>query len=272
MSSGTVSAPLALGDVRSLMSAGPFPTMLPGQTLTFTVALVVTPDDFSNVKHAVQAYQGRWFDLDHNLATGIEGKEHQEHWYLPTDEFETAWVSRFEAGAEGGAVRLRWSLVNDRLAQTVEVLRTPVGGEAPATLATLDADTREFIDTSLSRGGQYSYAIVVNGDFDTKSTSSWITVEVPDLPTTLWLNSPNPFRESTTISVHFAERANVNLSVFDVAGRRVATLATGVRNPGEEFFVWNGTDDAGRRVPAGVYFCRMAVGSRVFHEKLVVLR
>jgi hypothetical protein len=83
MSSGRIDAPLALGDVRTLMAVGPFPEILPGQTVTFTVALVVTPDDFSNVKHAVEAYEGKWFDMDGDPATGIDGKEHRSTGIFP---------------------------------------------------------------------------------------------------------------------------------------------------------------------------------------------
>jgi hypothetical protein len=272
MSSGVLAAPLGLGDVRTLMSVGPFPTMLPGKSLTFALALVVTPDDSSNVARAVEAYQGQWFDLDHNPATGVGGMEHQEHWYLPTDKPSPVWFAGFAAGPDGGAVKLQWLVVTDQSLDRIDVLRAPAAGGTPVTVATLPGNRREFVDTSLPSGGRYLYSVVASGRNGAQASSPWLEVSVQDLPTTFWLSSPNPFRESTTISAHFAESANVDLSVFDVAGRRVTTLASGPRNPGEGIFVWNGTDDGGRRVAAGVYFCRLEVGDKIFHEKLVVLR
>ena len=64
----------------------------------------------------------------------------------------------------------------------------------------------------------------------------------------------------------------MNLTVFDVAGRRVATIASGLRNAGEVRYEWNGIDDTGNRVPAGVYFCRLQVGGQSFNQKLVIVR
>ena len=272
MSSGRMDAPLALGDVRTLMAVGPFPEILPGQTVTFTVALVVTPADFSNVKRAVEAYEGKWFDMDDNTATGIDGKEHQEHWYLPSDDPAPVWISSFVVGLDGSDVVLNWGIVTDQALRRVDVIRTLADGSNPKTLATLPGTTHRFVDKTATPGTGYAYSITVSGVNGTSFSSPALTAAPPVLPTTFWLLSPNPFRESTTIGAHLAERANMNIMVFDVAGRRVATIASGVRNAGEMRYQWNGIDDAGNRVPAGVYFVRLRVNDRTFHQKLVVVR
>ncbi|HEX5133714.1 MAG TPA: hypothetical protein VFX92_14665, partial [Candidatus Krumholzibacteria bacterium] len=73
-------------DLRTVIAVGPFAAIEPGETISFSCALVVTPrDDFTNVQRAAQAYNGLWFDLDNNPNTGVYGKEHQEHWYLPNN-------------------------------------------------------------------------------------------------------------------------------------------------------------------------------------------
>ncbi|HEX6790744.1 MAG TPA: hypothetical protein VF247_05485, partial [Candidatus Krumholzibacteria bacterium] len=108
MSSGVIESPAGPGDIRAYMAVGPFPAVAPGQTIAFTVALVVTPGDFSNVARAVEAYDGRWFDLDHNPATGVDGKEHREPWYLPTDVMAPVWLAGVAVGPYGADVRVRW--------------------------------------------------------------------------------------------------------------------------------------------------------------------
>jgi len=60
--------------------------------------------------------------------------------------------------------------------------------------------------------------------------------------------------------------------VYDIAGRRVATLADGVHGPGELDATWNGTDDSGRGVASGIYFARLAAGEFAAVRKMVLLR
>jgi len=81
---------------------------------------------------------------------------------------------------------------------------------------------------------------------------------------------PNPFAERASISFATAQRGEVNVSVFDTAGRRVATLMNAMRDAGTHSVVWNGRDAAAERVSAGVYFVRVESAdgtrsSRVVH-------
>jgi len=47
------------------------------------------------------------------------------------------------------------------------------------------------------------------------------------------------------------------VSIFDVAGRRVASLVHGRMSAGPQQLQWGRRDDAGNRVPAGVYMARV---------------
>jgi hypothetical protein len=271
MASGKVDAPV-FGDVRSLMAVGPFPEILPGETVSFTVALVVTPGDFSNVQRAVVAYEGKWFDMDGDPATGMEGKEHQEHWYLPSDDPEPVWISRFQLGLDGSDVVMSWGIVTDQKLRGIDVTRTLADGTDPTLIASLPGRARRFVDETATPGTKYTYSITVRGEFGTSSSSPALAATAPVLPTTFWLVAPNPFRGSTTIAAHLAKSAQINLAIFDVAGRRVTTIASGRRGAGEERYTWNGIDDAGKRAPAGVYFVRLRVDDQTFHQKLVIVR
>jgi hypothetical protein len=64
----------------------------------------------------------------------------------------------------------------------------------------------------------------------------------------------------------------VSFRIFDVRGRRVRTLLEETREAGEHEVAWDGTDDAGARVAAGMYFHRGEVGGSRFAEKLVLVR
>ena len=66
-------------------------------------------------------------------------------------------------------------------------------------------------------------------------------------------NYPNPFNPSTKIEFTLERASNVDVTVFDLAGRHVATLKSGSLAAGEHAVVWNGNTDAGSPAPAGQY-------------------
>jgi hypothetical protein len=86
-------------------------------------------------------------------------------------------------------------------------------------------------------------------------------------------NTPNPFGPSTRIGFVLpgGRTDGVSLRVFDASGRVVRTFNEGFA-PGLNQVVWDGTDERGARVPAGVYFYRLHVGAQGFTQKMVVLR
>jgi hypothetical protein len=79
------------------------------------------------------------------------------------------------------------------------------------------------------------------------------------VPTAFALNQnyPNPFNPSTTIKFAIAKSALTDIAVYDVVGRRIATLASEELNPGTYSVTWNGTDNNGVSVASGVYYVRM---------------
>ncbi len=89
---------------------------------------------------------------------------------------------------------------------------------------------------------------------------------------TLYPNMPNPFRRFTVIQYAVPERMEVELAVYDIAGRRVAVLASGMHNPGIYRVEWKGTDNRGSRLPAGVYFYRLHTERRTIVKKLVLIK
>jgi hypothetical protein len=84
--------------------------------------------------------------------------------------------------------------------------------------------------------------------------------------------SPNPFRAATTIAYTLPTASQVTLAIFDIAGRPVLTLVDGEKPAGKHAVTWRGNDARGKRMPAGVYFCRMTVGSFEHTSRLVLNR
>ena len=73
-------------------------------------------------------------------------------------------------------------------------------------------------------------------------------------------NFPNLLRASTRVRFTLPQRSHVKLTVLDVAGREIATLADGAWDAGSHSVSWSGRTDAGMAASRGVYFVRMAAG------------
>ena len=90
--------------------------------------------------------------------------------------------------------------------------------------------------------------------------------------TALLPNVPNPFNPVTEIRYELAEAGQVSLEIYDVSGRRVATLLAAGRQAGGHSVQWNGTSDAGEPVSSGIYFARLSTGSETFSRKITLLK
>ncbi|MGQ0721570.1 MAG: FlgD immunoglobulin-like domain containing protein [Candidatus Eiseniibacteriota bacterium] len=85
---------------------------------------------------------------------------------------------------------------------------------------------------------------------------------------------PNPFLapSSTTLSLLVPSPGPASLAVYDVAGRTVRVLHRGPLDAGLRAFSWNGRDESGRDVAAGVYFVRAQSMAASEVKKILVLR
>ena len=83
---------------------------------------------------------------------------------------------------------------------------------------------------------------------------------------------PNPFRPGGGFEFSLPVSRSIDLCVFDTAGRRVAALRHGTEPAGRHTVAWDGCDATGRRVPAGVYFCRFVAGSFQQTRRVVLMR
>ncbi|GAB4327755.1 MAG: hypothetical protein Kow0037_01570 [Calditrichia bacterium] len=85
-------------------------------------------------------------------------------------------------------------------------------------------------------------------------------------------NYPNPFNPSTTFRFTIPERSKVELAVFDVLGRRVATVFNKTLEAGHYQQVWEARSDIGKPLPSGVYLYRLKAGEFTAVKKLILLK
>lgn len=74
---------------------------------------------------------------------------------------------------------------------------------------------------------------------------------------TLHQNYPNPFNPSTQISWELPQRAMTTLSIYNILGQKIRTLTSGVFSAGRHTLLWDGKDQSGTAVSAGVYMYRL---------------
>jgi hypothetical protein len=82
--------------------------------------------------------------------------------------------------------------------------------------------------------------------------------------------TPNPGRGDVTFTITLKARGEARLALYGIRGNLVRTLARGTQAAGPSAFVWNRRDDAGRRMPSGVYLARLE-GLGETHTSRVVL-
>ncbi len=86
-------------------------------------------------------------------------------------------------------------------------------------------------------------------------------------------NTPNPFNATTVIGYEVPNPgAEVELSIYDVSGRRVKTLVDGWVSGGLQRALWDGADNRGAVISSGVYFCRLRADGVVRVRRLTLVR
>lgn len=70
-------------------------------------------------------------------------------------------------------------------------------------------------------------------------------------------NYPNPFNPSTVIRYSLPRAADIHLVVYNMLGQRVRSLLEGRKEAGVYSVVWDGRNDRGEAVAAGLYFVRL---------------
>ena len=88
----------------------------------------------------------------------------------------------------------------------------------------------------------------------------------------LGANYPNPFNPSTTIPYALTERGPTTLTILNMRGQLVRELVQENQARGQHQVAWNGRDQRGLPVDAGVYLCRLEAGAQTAIQKLLLVK
>ncbi|MCK4513284.1 T9SS type A sorting domain-containing protein, partial [bacterium] len=132
------------------------------------------------------------------------------------------------------------------------------------------ADETAELDLHIYSGSRYDAYDIVTITIDLTGTG----VEDPEIPLAFALrqNYPNPFRGGTALAFALPRPAEAKLDIYNVAGRRIATVVSGNLPAGNHLVTWDGTDTRGAKVPAGIYFYRFEADGFESTRKMILLK
>ncbi|MGC8594810.1 MAG: T9SS type A sorting domain-containing protein [Candidatus Kryptoniota bacterium] len=138
-------------------------------------------------------------------------------------------------------------------------------------------DIRSFCDTSQHKYNYkgvslWEYTQIDSAYIWDEYAAAWQTTSVfPPVYVAhtfkLYQNYPNPFNPATTIRFVVPNFTHVNLSIFDIIGRKVVTLVNRQMQPGEYSEVFDA-----KSLPSGVYFCRLTAGGSSISKPMVLIK
>jgi len=146
----------------------------------------------------------------------------------------------------------------------------------PANLVATQPDTG-YVDAAGTPSYYKLCAVDIHGNasgFSTLLPSGTVDVPGAALPRAVFLAppAPNPAHGATTLRFGLPRAARIELTLYDQQGRRVRSLLAGTLPAGERTLTWDGRDESGRALPAGLYFVRLATEGCAFVSRLAVIR
>jgi hypothetical protein len=187
-----------------------------------------------------------------------------------------------EAAVEG--VVLTWQTSADLDYAGFDVYRRMVSPERDEELkVTVDPVLPEarggyrFVDSGALSGRTYEYRVAGLADNGERTFFGPLAVTTQDreVPRALWLApcAPNPARRATTVSYGLPRVADLRLTLYSPDGRLVRTVVESAGlAAGYYVSTWDGRDDRGREVPAGVYLLRLESGRQQRTQKVLIVR
>lgn len=219
----------------------------------------------------VAATEGRVYFTGYFLKAG--GRI--SHYFAEWAEIGSPTVSIRDVTIEAGAGRIdvSWELDPLLSVQGLNVYRSSNGsGWSRLTNSPLPSTAREFVDEEEQPERAYTYELgVVRRNGSEQRVALGQTVTQP-LGFSLGQNYPNPFNPFTTI-VYTVPRSNhVRIEIFDATGSRVRRLVDDVQDAGTRTVTWDGENEVGQQVAAGVYLYRLTIGSNVASRKMILVK
>jgi hypothetical protein len=218
-----------------------------------------------------------WFNIRARDPDGLWSNQYASYQFQFSGPPTMTQSPSLTAKRVGSDVRLTWNTAAADV-RTYTVYRANASGVTPIPRNQVgEATDTVLVDPSAPTTALY-YMVVANDDGKGRSAmSNEAGVEAAGGPPalsafTVRQNHPNPFSTATELEIGLVAESRVEVEVFDVMGRRVASLAPRTLGSGWQRIVLESRDDHGRALPNGVYFYRVRANGSQVGRKMVIAR
>jgi hypothetical protein len=225
----------------------------------------------------------------HVSATNVAGTgDFSETWDFTTDASLPVEQTLFSVEPVAGGVLIRWITESETdnlgfiLERAFNGLNSPewqviASYQTHASLSgqgnTSSRTDYAFTDGSVQPGETYQYRL---SDVDTQGERhiyEFIQIALPDASeiTTLEPPFPNPFNPGTKLSYRLSDAGHVEVSVYNLMGRKIQTLLNAYQPAGSYNLYWHGKDDSGTQMASGSYLIMLKTAEEIQKKKVVLL-
>jgi hypothetical protein len=217
--------------------------------LTESVSNIATGITIPSVTHD---FYLAYFKPVTNLSYSVNEAQLNLNWQIPVEPEFAPIGYRVYRRLNAGDFELYAEVIQNSFAETLS-----------------DLGTYKFYITSLYANGESTESNIIG--FSYPNTSNLDPNQIP-LITKLYNNYPNPFNPTTNIAFSIKTQGNVKLSVYNLKGQLVKTLANTSMAAGQHSVVWNGTDNNNRSVGSGIYLYRLETKDYTQTRKAMLMK
>ncbi len=181
----------------------------------------------------------------------------------------------------GADVQLKWNRVRVPDLRDYSVYRGTSSGVTPIPMNFLASDDDTvLVDTSAPVTVLYYIVTAYDIHANQSAPSNEAIVQAltgigntpPITALTVLQNHPNPFAATTTLQIGLPAASNVEINLYDVAGRSVRGITLEGVAAGWRSIPFDGRDDRGRTLASGVYFYRVSANGTTVSRKMIIAR
>jgi hypothetical protein len=225
----------------------------------------------STVRDTVTGTSGKWF--------GFEIKNNSFRWNVDDDVVKTtASIATIDT-----LLKTQWNHIVGLRDSTTKQMRLYVNGVLRSTQVDATGDISENEDLTIGSATAatailagtaddlrfYNYALS-DGEIQTLANQPSTGIEYRSIvPTQFGLeqNYPNPFNPTTVISYQLSASSSVDLRVYDILGREVASLVHGMQVAGKYTVSFDAS-----RLSSGMYIYRLVAGQFSVSRKMLLMK
>jgi len=186
-------------------------------------------------------------------------------------------LARFDAIPQPEAILIEWASSHESNFSVFHLFRStnPSDHYEQMTVEPIaSSSSYQFLDTRVTPGVTYYYRLEALDRTGSRQLFGPVSarIEPRDRRSSLGLSFPNPAKGDATIPFTLGKAASVRVRILDLSGRQVRLLVDEAMEGGSRLVTWDGRDDWGNLVPAGIYLYQLQMPGFEASRRLVRLQ